>query len=158
MDKMDDDYEDDDDEDDEDEEVFQVDKQMIDEGKKAVVKVFRTIKFISTNKQEADFFDAVMDNYGKEELIYLPNADDAHQQRTARYRRIFKATYKKYWLKYFNQYRNYTQVSNQWSLMLTSPQNSDLQPIILMFTWEATGQGRSYAVHGGQRLGQSTTS
>jgi flagellar biosynthesis chaperone FliJ len=62
--------------DDEDLEVLQKDKNMVDEGQKAVKIVFRTIKFIMNQKQEDMFCDAVMDNYGKEELLVYPGEND----------------------------------------------------------------------------------
>ena len=64
------------DSDDEDLEVLAKDNDMINEGQRCVKAVFRTMKFISNSKQEEIFCDAVMDNYGKEELLSFPGEPD----------------------------------------------------------------------------------
>ncbi|MGL5934373.1 MAG: hypothetical protein ACRCZI_02000 [Cetobacterium sp.] len=108
------------DDDDEEGEVFVKDSSMIEEGKKAVVTVFWTIKFISSNEQQDQFCDAVMDNYGYPPLVIREDMTEAQKEEVCNYRKIFRGTYKKYWTKHLNYWRNYCQVSKQRLVIFTS--------------------------------------
>ena len=117
-----------------------LDKDMVNEGQRAVKLVWRTIKFISNNKQEAAFMDAVMDNYGKEELVSNPGESDEGKTKNGyretqvfkdtcaklmfktgqsakarsaveKFRKRFKATYGSGWVSSLNSHRTYTNVS-----------------------------------------------
>jgi hypothetical protein len=75
--------------------VLYLDKDMVTEGQRAVKLVWRTHKFISNEKQADAFKDAVMDNYGKEELVYYPGeTEDQESKPKNKYRETieFKET------------------------------------------------------------------
>jgi hypothetical protein len=98
-----------------------LDKNMKDPSKRAVVTVFRTKKFISNNKQQAEFYEAVMDNLGKKELIVPPGASDQKKKEVAKARKKYVELYGKLWLHYHNEHRSYTQVSEQKFRIRTYP-------------------------------------
>lgn len=149
---------DDTDVDDDVQEVQYLDKEMVSEGQRAVKLVWRTIKFIGNNKQDDAFKEAVMDNYGKEELVYYPGENDGgkpkneyrqtdefkakcaklmfstgqsdkERRKVEKFRKNFKATYGGGWVSYLNNHRSYANVSELWSVLLISARTPDLSPI-----------------------------
>ena len=94
------------------------DKDMVQFGNSAVITVFRTKKFISTNEQQAKFLEAVLDKLGKSELIHKPGRSDAQKGLVTKMRKKYLKKWAKSWISYLNNYRNYTQVSEQAPIFL----------------------------------------
>ena len=94
------------------------DKDMVPFGNSAVISVFRTKKFISTNQQQAKFLEAVLDKLGKSELIHKHGRSDAQKGLVTKMRKKYMKKWAKSWVRYLNSHRNYTQVSEQAPIFL----------------------------------------
>ena len=93
-------------------------KSMMNLGKVAVKSVFRQVKFIAFNEQEKVFCDMVMDNLGIAKLVEpTPEQKQTMDPKVVagimRLRKKYKKHYGKFWVHYLNEFRSYTQVSDQ---------------------------------------------
>jgi hypothetical protein len=88
-----------------------VDEKVVSQVKKQVVKIFRDIKFINSQKQEFDFGDRVMDMLGERDITRGPKDTDAEIATVTENRRLYRRAYDKIWVSALNDHRNSVQVS-----------------------------------------------
>ena len=88
-----------------------VDEKVVSQVKKQVVKIFRDIKFINSQKQEFAFGDKVMEMLGERDLTRGPNDTDAEIALVTENRRLYRRAYEKIWVSALNDHRNSVQVS-----------------------------------------------
>jgi len=93
-------------------------KSMMNLGKAAVKSVFRQVKFIAFKEQEKTFCDMVMDNLGIAKLVEpTPEQKQTMDPKVVagimRLRKKYRKRHGKFWVHYLNEFRSYTQVSDQ---------------------------------------------
>jgi hypothetical protein len=79
--------------------------------KAATKNVYRNVKFINNEKQEALFADLVMDRSNMKTLQRDENHTPVEAAKVAKARRKFRKVYEKIWIQHVNEFRNYNQVS-----------------------------------------------
>jgi hypothetical protein len=79
--------------------------------KAAIKNVYRNVKFINNEKQEALFADLVMDGTNMKTLQRDDNHTPVEAAMVAKARRKFRKLYEKSWIQHVNEFRNYNQVS-----------------------------------------------
>ena len=89
------------------------------QGKDTVKTVYRTFKFINNEQQEEMFIEAMLNNLGKEELLFLPDDTDARKAEVEELRKETVEMWGAYWISELNVHRTYVQVSAQNLIIMT---------------------------------------
>jgi hypothetical protein len=79
--------------------------------KAATKNVYRNVKFINSEKQEALFAELVTDQSKMKTLQRDENHTPVEAAKVAKARRKFRKVYEKIWIQHVNEFRNYNQVS-----------------------------------------------
>jgi len=89
------------------------------QGKDTVKLVYRTFKFINNEQQEEMFIEAMLNNLGKPELLYLPDDKDERKAEVEANRKETREMWGAYWISELNVHRTYVQVSAQNLIIMT---------------------------------------
>jgi len=89
------------------------------QGKDTVKTVYRTFKFINNDQQEEMFIEAMLNNLGKPELLYLPDDKDERKAEVEELRKETREMWGAYWISELNVHRTYVQVSAQNLIIMT---------------------------------------
>ena len=111
-------------------EVVEQDTGFIAHCKKTMPAVYRTFKFINTTKQQAQFMDLMLDNVGKEELIYKDNDTDERKAEVTKNRQYYIQEFSTLWMRQLNEHRTYVQVSKKHLEVLILLPISDLSSLV----------------------------
>jgi hypothetical protein len=89
------------------------------QGKDTVKPVYRTFKFINNEQQEEMFIQAMLNNLGKPELLYLPDDKDERKAEVKANRKEIREEWSGFWISELNVHRTYVQVSAQNLIIMT---------------------------------------
>ena len=83
------------------------------EGKDTVKTVYRTFKFINNDQQQEMFIQAMLNNLGRHELLYLSDDKDERKAEVEANRKETREMWGSYWISELNVHRTYVPVSAQ---------------------------------------------
>jgi len=89
------------------------------EGKDTVKTVYRTFKFINNDQQQEMFIQAMLNNLGNPDLLYLPDDTDERKAEVEENRKEIREEWSGFWISELNVHRTYVQVSAQNLIIMT---------------------------------------